>query len=70
MPVFRVIVKTVFEIVSDSEFKARFDAIESARKCSEDAFDGLSVVQCGIESSCPASDLFCPGMSDTSDTEA
>ncbi len=51
MAVFRVIVKTVFEIDSDSEYKARVDAMSAATKCQEEQYDKLTVSSIGIEAS-------------------
>lgn len=51
MAVFRVIVKTVFEIETDSEYKARVEAISAATKCQEEQYDKFTVTSIGIEAS-------------------
>ncbi len=51
MAVFRVIVKIVFEIDTDSEFKARVEAMSAATKCQEEQYDKFSVTSIGVEAS-------------------
>ena len=51
MAVFRVIVKTVFEIETDSEYKARAEAMSAATKCQEEQYDNVAVTSIGIEAS-------------------
>ena len=51
MAVFRVIVKTVFEIETDSEYKARVEAMSAATKCQEEQYDKFAVTSIGIEAS-------------------
>jgi hypothetical protein len=53
MPVFRVVISTVIEVDTESEYLARYKSIEAASKCREDVYDKFSVVSCGITSSGP-----------------
>lgn len=53
MPVFRVLITTVIEVDTESEYLARHKAIEAAARCREDVYDKFSVVSCGITSSGP-----------------
>lgn len=51
MAVFRVLVKTVFEIDTDSEYKARAEAMSAATKCQEEQHDKFSVASIGVDAS-------------------
>ncbi len=51
MAVFRVMVETVFEIETDSEFKARVEAMSAATKCQEEQYDKFSVTSIGVKAS-------------------